>query len=163
VRTRLLRPEFWADAKMADLPESARLTYMGLWGLADDDGYLVWQPRDIAAELYRFETPRRRETKVERNLAVLVEAGRVVVLPCGRHALIPSLPRHRVKGGNTSDQHHKAHTSTCSVHTGTYKSASVLVSVSESVSVSGPAGKSDFKEAMTRNGTPPPKTAVRPN
>lgn len=136
MRTRLIRPEFWADSRMADFPEGTRLTYIGLWCLADDDGYLAWSVRDIAAELFRYDSPRRRERRVEQHLAVIVASERVRVLDCGIHAIIPSLPRHRVKGGNLSDQHHRSHTSTCSVHTSTDKYPSVLVSVSGSSSVS---------------------------
>lgn len=136
MRTRLLRPEFWSDSRMADLPYGTRLTYMGLWSLADDDGYLRWELRDIAAELYRFESPRKRETRVEQQLAELVAAGRVQVLPCGRHALIASIPKYRVKGGNQTFQHHKVHTDECSVRTSTDKSLSVSVTESGSSSVS---------------------------
>jgi hypothetical protein len=139
VRTRLIRPEFWADSRMADLTGETRLTYIGLWCLADDDGYLRWSVRDIAAELYRYESPRRRERRVDQHLAAIVASERVAVLACGIHGLIPSLVRHRVKGGNLSNQHHQSHTSTCQVRTSPDKYPSVLVS--ESGSVSSPAGE----------------------
>jgi hypothetical protein len=115
---------------MADLPYGTRLTYMGLWSLADDDGYLRWELRDIAAELYRFESPKKRETRVEQQLAELVTAGRVQVLACDRHALIASIPKYRVKGGNQTDQHHRVHTGECSVRTSTDKSLSYTSSSS---------------------------------
>lgn len=145
MRTRLIRPEFWADSRMADLAEGTRLTYVGLWCLADDEGYLSWQARDIAAELYRFEPPRRREAKVDKQLVELTDSGRVRVLDCGVHALIPSLTRHRIKGGNTTDavkrQHDKCSVRTRPqvVQTSTDKSVSVSVSdsVTDSSSVSG--------------------------
>lgn len=152
MRTRLIRPEFWADSRMADLTEGARLTYIGLWCLADDDGYLRWSVRDIAAELYRYESPRRRERRVSQHMEMVVESGRITVLSCGKHALIPSLIRHRVKGGNQSDQHHRSHMSTCPVQTSTYKSPSVLVSgsVTESVSGSVRAPRDESEDPETR-------------
>lgn len=137
VRTRLLRPEFWADSVMADLPAATRLTYMGLWSLADDDGYLQWQLREIAAELYRFEGPPERELHVQEELAALVAAERIKVLECGLHAVIPSIPKHRVKGGNQTSQHHTVHTSTCLVRTSTDKYLSVTGTDTGSLSVTG--------------------------
>jgi hypothetical protein len=156
MRTRLIRPEFWADSRMADLSSDARLTYIGLWCLADDDGYLSWSVRDIAAELYRYDAPRQRERRVERHLSTIVDGGRVRVLECGRHAVIPSLPRHRVKGGNLSDQHHRSHTSTCLVHTSTDKYPSVSVSVSGSVTGSG-----SVRDPAQDDGSDDPETRRR--
>jgi hypothetical protein len=138
---------------MADLPYGTRLTYMGLWSLADDDGYLRWQVRDIAAELYRFESPRKREARVTIQLAELVSAGRVKVLDCDVHAIIPSIPRYRVKGGNQTDQYHRVHTSECRVRTSTdkYLSVSVTDTVSGSVTDTGSvAAAGSSKEELDR-------------
>lgn len=143
MRTRLIRPEFWADSTMADFSDGTRLTYIGLWCLADDDGYFRWSIRDIAAELYRYEPPRRREVRVRRQLDAIVAAARVRVLDCGKHGLIPSLPKHRVKGGNLTDQHHRVHTSTCLVRTSTDEYPSVSVSVSGSESGAGSVAAAD--------------------
>lgn len=156
MRTRLLRPEFWSDSRMADLPYGTRLTYMGLWSLADDDGYLRWQLRDIAAELYRFESPKKRETRVEQQLTELVTAGRVEVLPCGIHALIASIPKYRVKGGNQTDQHHRVHTGECSVRTSTDESLSVTGTSSSSLSVTSSGAGSVRAPAREKNGSKTP-------
>lgn len=150
MRTRLIRPEFWADSRMADLPADTRLTYIGLWCLADDDGYFIWSLRDIAAELYRYESPRKREARVERHVEGLVTADRIKHLGCVVHGVIPSLTKYRIKGGNQSTHIHRVHTDDCLVRTGTDQSLSVSGSVSGSVTVTGsssftgsaPAGKS---------------------
>jgi hypothetical protein len=109
-----VRPEFWSDANMAALPAAVRLTYIGLWGLADDAGYLVWNVPEIAAELYRYTSVRRRETAVAAHLDSLLQAGRVELLPCGRHALIRTIPEHRIKGGHQSYVIKKSHDAHCS-------------------------------------------------
>lgn len=144
MRTRLVRPEYWSDSHMADLPIATRHTYIGLWCLADDDGYLSWSARDIGAALYRYDSVRRRERMIERHLSELVEAGRVQLLDCGVHGLIPSLPHYRIQGGKHSRQYHENHTAKCPVLMDKYRSPSVSVSesvyVSGSESVSEPAG-----------------------
>lgn len=102
MRVRLVRPGFWSDARMAALSIPVRLTYIGLWCLADDAGVFIWDAREIAAELYRFEGVKHRERAVIDHLDALLTAGRVELLDCRRHARIPTLPTHRIKGGEQS-------------------------------------------------------------
>lgn len=142
MRTRLLRPEFWADSRMADLPAECRLTYMGLWCLADDDGYFIWSVRDIAAELYRYESPKRRESKVERHIADLLTADRIKRLECLVHGLIPSLPRYRIKGGTQTTSIHRVHTESCLVRTSTDRSLSVSGSLTDTLTGSSSGSRS---------------------
>jgi len=94
VRIRQVKPAFWTDARIAALPPAARLFYIGLWMEADDAGWLRWDPSQIANELYGYESRRRRERDVEAFLALLVEAERVIVHPCG-HVEIPKLTTHQ--------------------------------------------------------------------
>ena len=130
MRVRLVRPEFWSDSKMAALPVPVRFTYIGLWGLADDAGYLEWDAKAIAAELYRYDSPRRRERIVIDHLDRLLQAGRVRLLACRKHALIPSLPQHRIKGGEQLFTIQKKHDSICA----TSDSVAILRATSDSVS-----------------------------
>jgi len=37
-RSRILKPEFWSDEKLALVPREARLTFAGLWTCSDDYG-----------------------------------------------------------------------------------------------------------------------------
>jgi hypothetical protein len=94
VRIRQVKPAFWADARIAELPEGVRLFYIGLWMVADDAGWLRWDPSQIANELYGYESRRKRERDVETFLALLVTAGRVVVHECG-HVEVPKLTDHQ--------------------------------------------------------------------
>lgn len=158
MRTRLLRPEFWSDARMADLDEGTRLAYMGLWCLADDDGYLDWDLRSMAADLDRYTAPRARENRLAKRLATLVAAGRVVVLECGRHGLVPTLPEYRVKGGNQSTRTHQVHTRECGVRTGTYRYVSVSGTVSGTGTASDTVSESPDSDSDSefRSQVPPP-------
>ena len=130
MRVRVVRPEFWSDSKMAALPIPVRMTYIGLWQIADDAGYLEWDAKAIAAELYRYESPRRRETMVVDHLDRLLEASRIRLLPCRRHAVIPSLPQHRIKGGVLLFTVQKKHDFGCA----TSGSVDILSATSGSVS-----------------------------
>jgi hypothetical protein len=46
-RQRMIRPEFFVDAELADLPPITRLLFIGLWTLADREGRLKDRPRMI--------------------------------------------------------------------------------------------------------------------
>jgi len=113
MRTRLIRPGFWADEIMARLPVSVRLTFMGLWGLADDAGYFEWRPREMAGELYRFEPVGRRERHLREAVDRLVAEGRVVLLDCELHGLVPTMERHRIQSGRHTFGTRDEHLSTC--------------------------------------------------
>ena len=114
MRIRQVRPEFWSDETLAVLPDAARLFYIGLWNVADDAGWIEWQPRRIGALLYPYRTARRRERDVETWAQLLVEDGRLLLLPCGC-GHIPTLTRHQKIGGNRAypvrDEHLSKHQS----------------------------------------------------
>lgn len=101
MRIRQITPAFWADATMADLPPEIRLTYIGLWMVADDAGWFRESIPEIALSLYGYEPRHRRERLVSRALDILAAAGRVVRHECG-HSQIPTLERHQRIGGKRS-------------------------------------------------------------
>lgn len=101
MRIRQITPAFWADATMADLPPEIRLTYIGLWMVADDAGWFRESIPEIALSLYGYEPRSRRERLVSRALDILATAGRVVRHECG-HSQIPTLERHQRIGGKRS-------------------------------------------------------------
>jgi hypothetical protein len=111
VRIRQVRPEFFSDAKVARLPVDVRLTYVGLWCVADDAGWLEWDVVDLGAQLFPHESIRVRERRLALAGEKLVEAGRMVIHPCGC-ARIPTLEVHQKIGGNkafTSRDRHARH------------------------------------------------------
>jgi hypothetical protein len=112
-RTRLIRPEFFADELMAQLSVTTRLMYIGLWTLCDDAGYLELEPRQIAAELLRYEGPAKRDRAIAQALDDLVAKKRVKLLECGEHAVIPTIPDHRIKGGEALFTIKKRHERRC--------------------------------------------------
>lgn len=104
MRIRQVKPEFWSDPKIAELPERTRLFYIGLWGLADDGGWLRWDVTEAGGELYRYEGRRARERRCQTMFDELVAAGRVKTFPCG-HAWIPNLKKHQHLAGATKQVH----------------------------------------------------------
>lgn len=107
-----MRPEFFTDPVTAHLPVAARLTYIGLWCVADDAGYLVWDVPQVAALLSPYESVRVRERRTAVAGDALQAAGRLVIYPCGC-ALIPRLVDHQKIGGNKSftvRDKHRVHT-----------------------------------------------------
>ena len=44
-RNRIIKPEFWADAKIGRLSFGARLLYIAMWNFADDYGIISASPR----------------------------------------------------------------------------------------------------------------------
>lgn len=114
MRIRQIRPEFFTDPVTSSLSPSVRLTYIGLWCVADDAGYLVWDVSQIGALLYPYMSVHRREKVIADAGVVLLAAGRIVLYPCGC-GRIPTLVDHQRIGGNKSfpvRDEHRVHTST---------------------------------------------------
>ena len=55
MKIRSIRPEFFTDHRMARLSPRARLLYIGLWCLADDEGRGRLLPKQIEGEVFPFE------------------------------------------------------------------------------------------------------------
>jgi hypothetical protein len=101
VRIRQLRPEFFTDPVTGHLPPAVQVTYIGLWCVADDAGWLDWDVPQIGALLYPYKSVRAREAVIAKAAVALVEVGRLRVLECGC-ARIPTLSAHQRIGGNKS-------------------------------------------------------------
>jgi len=108
MRGRYLMREYWSDSDLfVKLTPGEREMYVGLWMLADDDG---WLPRDvvaIAAALYRYEDRVPREAYVRLGLTKLARLGKVESLRCGciRVPVVQRFPR----AGKRSYEHRDAH------------------------------------------------------
>lgn len=72
-RIRSVKPEFWIDEKIVELPMAARLLFIGLWNFADDQGYIDDKPRRIKMQVFPGD-----DIEVEPVLDVLVASGLLV-------------------------------------------------------------------------------------
>mgnify|MGYP001616291733 CR=1 FL=1 len=108
MRIRQVKPAFWTDKVMAGLPKSARLMYIGLWMLADDTGWIEWDLEQAGAELFPFESVKRRERDLSADLETLTLAGRVIRHDCGcLH--VPHLEEHQRISGVRSVRAREVH------------------------------------------------------
>ena len=103
MRIRQVKPAFWSDAKLASLPHDARLFYIGLWMLSDDDGWMRWDVAEIGKELYGFEGRVARERRIARMALAIADMPGSLKLElhaCG-HAELPKLAVHQHLAGTT--------------------------------------------------------------
>jgi len=54
-RIRTIKPQFWTDEKIGKLPIGARLLFIGLWNLADDEGIVLWNASYIRGQLFPYD------------------------------------------------------------------------------------------------------------
>lgn len=112
-----MKPDFWRDRLMADLPAEVRLFYVGLWMEADDAGWLRWDLDEVAADLFPYRTVKVRERQVREWSGRLIDRKRVEVYPCG-HAFIPKLTRHQLSQGGSKSKYILAQHALCKPQSG---------------------------------------------
>ncbi len=76
MRIRTIKPEFWKSLTIATLPLSARLTFIGLWNYADDEGRGIYDARLLAADIWPLDED-RTPSAVESDVAAIEVAGLV--------------------------------------------------------------------------------------
>src|SRR5215510_177739 len=69
-RTRSIKPSFFMNEELAELPCEARLLFVGLWTIADREGRLEDRPRKIKAAVFPYD-----DCDVERLLGLLEGKG----------------------------------------------------------------------------------------
>jgi hypothetical protein len=98
-RVRVVRPTFYRSGITGPLPPDVRDCLIGLTTITDDEGWLVWNPDEIATTIYAYQPARKRRIDLERRAERLVDAGLLVIHPCGC-AELPTLKEHHgVKSG----------------------------------------------------------------
>lgn len=70
-RIRYLKPSFFLDEDISELPHWIRLLYQGLWVIADKEGILEDRPKRIKAEIFPYES-----ADIENGLAALASLKR---------------------------------------------------------------------------------------
>jgi hypothetical protein len=155
-RVRLIRPGFYRSEATGALSPDVRDLLIGLTTMADDEGWILWQPAEIAAGLYAYAPATRRLRDIARRSTRLIEAGLLLVNDCGC-ALLPTLKEHHaVKGGVKSTgiwAWHQGHSVALRSpkDTSVSDSGSVTASSSSSVKDSG-ASSSGAREAAPQDG-----------
>jgi hypothetical protein len=94
-RIRTIKPEFFTSLTIADLPLTARLTFIGLWTHADDAGRCVDDPRLIKAALWPLDD--RTAADIEADLKLLSESSLILryVLNQKRYLAVANWDEHQ--------------------------------------------------------------------
>ncbi|KAA6324381.1 hypothetical protein EZS27_026289 [termite gut metagenome] len=72
-RIRTIKPEFWEDEKIALLPMSCRLFYIGTWNISDDNGVFRGNPIILKSKIFPYDE-NLRSSEISKWLDALVEA-----------------------------------------------------------------------------------------
>lgn len=72
-RIRTIKPDFWTDSLLVQMPHLTRLLYIALWNVADDHGFVRDEPDRIAMEVM----PRELPEDIDAHLQLLFAAGRL--------------------------------------------------------------------------------------
>lgn len=91
-RSRLIKPGFFRNETLCELPHATRILYAGLWGIADREGRLEDRPKRIAADVFPYEP-----LDVDAMLDELAAAGFIVryVVAGARYIAIPTFLDHQ--------------------------------------------------------------------
>jgi hypothetical protein len=55
MRSRNIKPGFFQNAELAELPFESRLLFIGLWCYADREGRFKWEPRKIRGVIFPYD------------------------------------------------------------------------------------------------------------
>jgi len=89
-RIRCIKPEFWDSESIGSLPRDARLLYVGLWSMADDEGRIRASARRVRKVVFGFDDD-VTHAQVDEWLGLLEEAGKLIRYESEGHALIAIL------------------------------------------------------------------------
>jgi hypothetical protein len=95
-RQRTLKPEFWADDALAELTRDARLLYIGLWNLADEQGRARGDARYVKGQLFPYDDD-LSAAAVDALLDDLAKAKKVQRYRSdgGSYLFLPNLGKHQ--------------------------------------------------------------------
>ncbi len=94
-RSRIIKPEFWSDEKLAKLSLQARLLYIGLWNTSDDAGTTQGHPLWLKSQIFPYdEIPTEQ---IGRWLHDLVNLGRILpyTVKGEQYYFIPGFLKHQ--------------------------------------------------------------------
>ena len=94
-RSRIIKPEFWSDEKLAKLSLQARLLYIGLWNTSDDAGTTQGHPLWLKSQIFPYD--QISTTQIRRWLQDLVNLGRILpyTVKGEQYYFIPGFLKHQ--------------------------------------------------------------------
>lgn len=85
-RIRSIKPSFWEDELVGAMPAMTRLTFVGLFSLADDEGRMRSAPAFVRSQLFMYDDA-TTTADVEAALLALHNAGRIRLYGNGQRYL----------------------------------------------------------------------------
>ena len=76
MRSRVIKPEFWSDEKLARVSRDARLLFAGLWSTSDDYGVTKGHPMWLRSQIFPYDDIECE--KVQEWLAELEKIGAII-------------------------------------------------------------------------------------
>lgn len=80
-RIRTIKPSMWGDEKFARVSRDARLLYIGLVSMADDDGRFLASPSAVIGYIYPNDDD-LTTARVKRWMGELTDVGLIVAYEC---------------------------------------------------------------------------------
>jgi hypothetical protein len=99
-RNRMIKPEFWEDAKIAKLSDKAKLLFIAMWNFADDEGYLPYDNDWIRVKSFPYEPQVEVKPYVEELLKlerIVVKNGVIQILKFLEHQKINRPQKSKLK------------------------------------------------------------------
>lgn len=96
-RIRTIKPEFFKNEQLSDLPAITRLLFIGLWTQADKEGRLLDRPKRLKAEIFPYDN-----VNIDTELSRLQSAGFIERYEVGEMKVIQvdKFTRHQRISGN---------------------------------------------------------------
>lgn len=98
-RSRNIKPKFFTNDLLAELPYEGRLLFIGLWTVADREGRLLDRPKKIKMELFPADS-----LDIEPLLAGLAERGFIRRYMVGDHSCIQIVNWHKHQSPHFKEQ-----------------------------------------------------------
>lgn len=94
-RYRTIKPKFWDDEKLAEISREARLTFIGLWTFADDNGVIISENVWLKSKIYPHE-----DIKLKKFASWMHEmAQKVLIIPVvfnkKHYFYLPNFQKHQ--------------------------------------------------------------------
>lgn len=95
-RIRTIKPEFFLDDELAELPMVARMLFVGLWTIADCEGRMEDRPKRIKAQILPFD-----DCDIDGSLQNLHDAGFVQRYEAGggKYIVVTNFRKHQRLSG----------------------------------------------------------------
>lgn len=98
-RARNIKPSFFTNDDLVELPFETRLLFIGLWTLADREGRIVDRPKKIKMEIFPSD-----DVDCEASLKLLAERGFIDRYSVGQHRVVEVLKFIKHQSPHTTER-----------------------------------------------------------